>query len=97
MRRLQTASRRVLKRFAGPQHRLFSDDSRSFHFFDGVARVGDSPVTAEKLDLAVALVRDAHSVVEEPLVLKRMGVLRSVLRFDLDADIVRDGFRRGPT
>src|SRR6202043_1440571 len=49
--------------------------------------------TAEQLDRALALVRDADRVVEEPLILKRLGVLRRVLRFHLNPHVVGDRLR----
>jgi hypothetical protein len=39
----------------------------------------------EELERLLAFVGDAHGVVEEPLVLKRLRVLRRVMRLDLDA------------
>ena len=77
----------------GAQHRLLADDARAFDFLDVAGRVGDDPVAAEELHRLVAFVGDAHGVVEEPLALKRLRVLRRVLRLDLDAHVVGDGFR----
>ena len=58
-------------------------------------RIGDGPVTAQELHRLVAFVADADRVVEEPVVLERLRVLGGVLRLDLDAHVVRDGFRSG--
>jgi len=86
--RLQRTPRRVLERLAGPQHGLFSDDSRAAHLFDVAGRVGDDPVARHELHRLAAFVRDAHGVVEEPLVVERVRVLGRVSRLDFDAHVV---------
>src|SRR6266849_6673610 len=91
--RLQRPTRRVLKRLARREDRLFADDPGAFDFVRAARAVGDDPVTADELNGVVALVRDAHRIVEEPLILKRLRTLRGVLRFDFDADVVRHSLR----
>ena len=93
-RGLQRAPRGVLKRLAGPQHRLLADDARALDFLDVAGRVRDDPVTAEQLDRLLAFVGDADGVMEEPLVLERLRVLGRVLRLDLHPHVVGDGFGR---
>ena len=75
----------------GREHRLLADDARAFDFLGVAGRVGDDPVAAEELHRLLAFVGDAHGVVEEPLVLKRLRVFRRVLRLDFDPDVVGDG------
>jgi len=91
--RLERPARRVLKRLARREDRLLADDPGAFDFLRAARGVGDDPVAADELNGVVAFVRDAHRIVEEPLILKRLRTLRGVLRFNLDTDVVGHGLR----
>ena len=89
----QRASRGVFERFARLERRLLADDAGAADFFDVARAVGDDPVAGQQLDGLLAFVRDRDGIEEEPLVLRRLGLLRGVLRLDRDADAAGHRFR----
>jgi len=58
------------------------------------ARDGRDPVSTEQLHGFLTLIGDADRVMEKVLILERLRALGGVLRFDLDAHVVRDRLRR---
>jgi hypothetical protein len=95
LRGLETAPRRVLKRFARAEHRLLANHAFALDLFDVAGGVGDDPVTAEELHAFVPFVGDADRVNEAPLLLERLRVIGRVLRLDLDPHVVGHRFRGG--
>ena len=68
---------------------MISDDTGAADFFDFLRRVGDDPVTTDKLRRRVAYVADCDGVDEKVIARLGLRAIGRVARLDLHANAVR--------